>query len=313
MNAATLERTPDLQLGSHSIGRANAVRFENVSMTFGHVHALERVNFHIKAGETVALLGPNGAGKSTAISIMLGLLHATAGVSEVFGVDPQHAVESGRVGAMLQTGALLSGVSVRELVNFVRKLYPKPMAEAELFERANLASIADRKTQALSGGEAQRVRFAFAIAGNPDMVFLDEPTVAMDVDSRRDFWSNMRQFAASGRTVLFATHYLEEADAIADRIIVLNHGKIVADGSATEIKSTVNTRVIRFTLPDAEAATLQTLTGATDVQIHGHSVELQSSDADQTVRALVRSGLGWRDLEVQGADIEDAFLALTRD
>lgn len=312
MKSSILEPATLLQPGLIRNTREAAVRFESVSMAFGQVRALNSMNFEINAGETVALLGPNGAGKSTAISIMLGLLHATEGSPTVFGLDPQRAVTSGRIGAMLQTGTLLHGVKVRELVNLVRKLYPHSLTEAELFERANLAPIGDRMAQTLSGGEAQRVRFAFAIAGNPDVVFLDEPTVAMDVDSRRAFWSNMRAFASTGRTVLFATHYLEEADAIADRIIVLNHGKIVADGSSTEIKATVNTRVVRFTLPDAEIANLRQLFGATEVQVHGHTVELHSTDTDETVRTLVDSRLAWRDLEVSGADIEDAFLALTR-
>lgn len=312
MKSSILEPATLLQPGLIRNTREAAVRFESVSMAFGQVRALNSMNFEINAGETVALLGPNGAGKSTAISIMLGLLHATEGSPTVFGLDPQRAVTSGRIGAMLQTGTLLHGVKVRELVNLVRKLYPHSLTEAELFERANLAPIGDRMAQTLSGGEAQRVRFAFAIAGNPDVVFLDEPTVAMDVDSRRAFWSNMRAFASTGRTVLFATHYLEEADAIADRIIVLNHGKIVADGSSTEIKATVNTRVVRFILPDAEIANLRQLFGATEVQVHGHTVELHSTDTDETVRTLVDSRLAWRDLEVSGADIEDAFLALTR-
>jgi len=312
MKSSILEPATLLQPGLIRNTREAAVRFESVSMAFGQVRALNSMNFEINAGETVALLGPNGAGKSTAISIMLGLLHATEGSPTVFGLDPQRAVTSGRIGAMLQTGTLLHGVKVRELVNLVRKLYPHSLTEAELFERANLAPIGDRMAQTLSGGEAQRVRFAFAIAGNPDVVFLDEPTVAMDVDSRRAFWSNMRAFASTGRTVLFATHYLEEADAIADRIIVLNHGNIVADGSSTEIKATVNTRVVRFILPDAEIANLRQLFGATEVQVHGHTVELHSTDTDETVRTLVDSRLAWRDLEVSGADIEDAFLALTR-
>ena len=312
MKSSILEPATLLQSSPIANRREAAVRFESVSMAFGQVRALDSVNFQINAGETVALLGPNGAGKSTAISIILGLLHAIEGSAAVFGLDPQRAVTSGRIGAMLQTGTLLHGVKVRELVNLVRKLYPHSLTEAELFERANLTPIGDRMAQTLSGGEAQRVRFVFAIAGNPDVVFLDEPTVAMDVDSRRAFWSNMRAFTSTGRTVLFATHYLEEADAIADRIIVLNHGKIVADGSSTEIKATVNTRVVRFTLPDAEIANLRQLFGATEVQVHGHSVELHSTDTDKTVRTLADSRLAWRDLEVSGADIEDAFLALTR-
>ncbi len=291
-------------------GQRSAVRFDDVSKIYGDVAALSNVNVNIRVGETVALLGPNGAGKSTSIGIMLGLHHASSGVAEVLGLTPEEAVASGRVGAMLQTAGLINGVTVRELVDFIRKLYPNPMREDELLELADLTALANRSVHQLSGEEAQRVRFAFAIAGNPDLIFLDEPTVAMDVESRRTFWNTMRGIAASGRTVLFATHYLEEADSVADRIIMLSHGRIVADGSATEIKSSVSSRVVKFTLDDAHRDTLTGLPGISDVKIHGNSVEIHSADSDAMVRALALSSLEWRDLEVSGAGIEDAFLAL---
>ena len=289
-----------------------AVRFSGVSKSFGDVEALSGVSLKIQVGETVALLGPNGAGKSTAIAIMLGLHLPSAGVAEVLGQVPQEAVASGQIGAMLQSGGLLHGVTVRELIGFVRKLYPRPMPEDELFQRADLASLSRRFVQTLSGGEAQRVRFAVAIAGNPDLIFLDEPTVAMDVDSRHAFWRTMHDFATSGRTVLFATHYLEEADAAADRIIVLSRGNVVANGSAAQIKSTVRTRTIRFTLQGATKMALASLSGITEFDINGERVEIQTDNADGILRALVASGLAWSDIEVFGAGIEEAFLNLTR-
>ena len=231
-----------------------AVDFDGVSRRFGDTRALDDVSVAIEAGETVALLGPNGAGKTTAIGIMLGLLEPSSGRAATLGMAPHDAVRSGRVGAMLQSAGLPPGARVGELVDLARALYPAPSPRDAILERAGLAALVNRRAETLSGGEAQRVRFAFAIAGDPDLVFLDEPTVAMDVEARRAFWEDMRRFAAEGRTVLFATHYLDEADHIADRIVVLDHGRIVGDGSPAELKATVTERVVRFALPTADAA-----------------------------------------------------------
>ena len=185
------------------------------------------------------------------------------------------------------------------------------MALDRILDLAGLAGRADRRVEGLSGGETQRVRFALAIAGDPDLIFLDEPTVAMDVESRLAFWRDMRTFAAQGRTVLFATHYLEEADQAADRIVVMNHGRIVADGSPTEIKAVVSGRRLRFTLPDADPERLGALPGVVASEVRGPDITLRSDDADATVRALCRTGMAFRDLEVAGADLESAFLAIT--
>ena len=226
-----------------------AVAFDAVSRRFGETQALDAVTLGIATGETVALLGPNGAGKSTAIGIMLGLLEPSTGRASTLAVSPREAVRSGRVGAMLQSAALPAGARVGELVELSRGLYPSPSPRDEILDRAGLTAIAGRRAETLSGGEAQRVRFAFAIAGDPDLVFLDEPTVAMDVEGRRAFWDDMRRFAAEGRTVLFATHYLDEADHVADRILVLDRGRIVGDGSPATLKASVSERTVRFTLP----------------------------------------------------------------
>jgi ABC-2 type transport system ATP-binding protein len=286
------------------------VSFHRASKSFGPIVALDGLTLDIPAGQTVALLGPNGAGKSTAIGLMLGLLEPTDGAVRVLGSDPRAAVASGRVGAMLQTAGLPAGARVRELIDFATSLYPRPLRTPDVLARAALAPIAGRRVEGLSGGEAQRVRFALAIAGDPDLVFLDEPTVAMDVESRRAFWDDMRAFAAQGRTVLFATHYLEEADQVADRIVVLDHGRIVADGTGASIKASVAERAIRFTLPAAEEALLQRLDGVTSVRIVGDAVTLETSDADATVRGLVNGAIPFHDLEVAGADLEQAFLDL---
>jgi ABC-2 type transport system ATP-binding protein len=293
--------------------RLTAVDFHGVSRRFGDTRALDDVSVAIAAGETVALLGPNGAGKTTAIGIMLGLLEPSSGRAETLGMAPHDAVRSGRVGAMLQAAGLPPGARVGELVDLARALYPAPSPRDAILERAGLTALVNRRAETLSGGEAQRVRFAFAIAGDPDLVFLDEPTVAMDVEARRAFWEDMRRFAAEGRTVLFATHYLDEADHIADRIVVLDHGRIVGDGSPDELKATVTERVVRFALPTEAAsdAMLAGLPGVLRVERHGASLSLLTADADATVRALVAGEVAFRHLEVAGADLDAAFLALT--
>jgi len=288
-----------------------AISFRGLTKRFDTTVALDHVSLEIPIGSTVALLGPNGAGKSTAINLVLGLLHPDDGKVNVLGLTPAEAIASVRVGAMLQTGGLPTAVKVGELVEFARGLYPQPIAYDTILATAGLTQLAGRRVEVLSGGEAQRLRFALAIAGDPDLLFLDEPTVAMDVESRRAFWKDMREFAEQGRTVLFATHYLDEADTVADRIVVLDHGHIVADGTSSSLKSTVQSRTIRFTLPNAHAAMLRALPGVTDVAIHGSDVSLSTTDADATIRAAYKADLPIRDLSVTGADLEDAFVALT--
>jgi ABC-2 type transport system ATP-binding protein len=277
----------------------------------GPVHAVRGVDITIAPGETVAILGPNGAGKSTTIDMLLGLLKPDAGDVKLFGMSPAEAIKLGAIGAMLQTGAVLRDLTVRELLAMMGSLFPHPLSVDEVLEQANLADIADRKTQKLSGGQTQRVRFAVALVSNPDLLVLDEPTVAMDVEARRDFWTTMRGFAASGKTVVFATHYLEEADAYADRIILMARGTVVADGPSTEIKATVGLRTIRATLPEADLAALARLPGVSNVDQHGDAVVLNCSDSDAAIRALLSAYPQARDIEIVGAGLEQAFLQLT--
>jgi ABC-2 type transport system ATP-binding protein len=289
----------------------NAISFTGISKSYATVRAVESMDLKIGSGQAVALLGPNGAGKSTAIGMLLGLVKPSSGTVSVFGQSPDEAVRAGRVGAMLQDGALVPGMTVREVVQFVRGLYPEPMPLEEVLELANLTGLAKRRADQLSGGQAQRVRFALAVAGAPRLLVLDEPTSAMDVESRRSFWAGMRAYAEAGRTILFATHYLEEADENADRIIVMAHGRVVADGSAREIKSRTGGGTVRFTIGDQPTAGLDTLPGVTEVEIRGGTAQLRTTDTDATVQALYASGITVRDLEVKGADLEDAFLSLT--
>jgi ABC-2 type transport system ATP-binding protein len=271
------------------------------------------VDIAISRGETVALLGPNGAGKSTTIDMLLGLARPDQGHVSLFGMTPAEAVAAGAIGAMLQTGSLIGQLSVRELVELMASLYPDPMDVDEALALTGLAEIADRRTEKLSGGQTQRVRFALAIAANPDLLVLDEPTVALDVEGRRDFWATMRTFARSGKTVLFATHYLEEADAFADRIILMAQGRIVADGPTSEIKARVGMKTIRATLPDAATDELLALPGVTSADLHGETAILTCTDSDTALRALLGRFPTARDIEVLGANLEAAFLALTGD
>jgi ABC-2 type transport system ATP-binding protein len=300
--------------GDDAPGGDLALRFDGVVRRYGRHLALDHLDIHVKRGETLALLGPNGAGKSTTISLLLGLLKPHEGSVEVLGTTARQAVSQGRVGAMLQTGSgsgLPPSVKVSEALALVRRLYRHPAPFETTVERAGIEALLGCRTNALSGGEAQRVRFALAIAGDPELVFLDEPTVAMDVDGRRTFWRMMRQFGQEGRTIMFATHHLEEADQIADRVIVINHGRVVADGPGATLKAAVAARHLRFVVTNPEPERYDRLEGVTDVEICGSGVTLVSLDADATARDLVRSNVAFRDLEVTGACLEDAFIALT--
>jgi ABC-2 type transport system ATP-binding protein len=279
----------------------------------GPVPAVRGVDLSVGRGETVALLGPNGAGKSTTLDMLLGLTKPDAGSVSIFGNDPQTAIAAGEVGAMLQTGGLIGDLSVRELVSMMAALYPRPLDVGEVLEATGTLTFAGQRTQKLSGGQRQRVRLALALVSDPELLVLDEPTVALDVEGRRGFWASMRSFAARGKTVIFATHYLEEADAYADRVILMAHGEVVADGPTTEIKARVGARTIRATLPDVDDAALAALPGVSRAERHGETVILTGSDSDAATRALLARYDDARDIEITGAGLEQAFLALTSD
>ncbi len=306
---------------THSISRPNertttgGVSLRGLTKSFrgpaGPVHAVRGIDIEISPGETVALLGPNGAGKSTTIDMLLGLTKPDAGDVLVFEKSPAGAIAGGAVGAMLQTGAVLSDLSVRELIDMMGSLYPRSLTVDDTLGLAGIRDIADRKTNKLSGGQTQRVRFAVAMVSDPDLLVLDEPTVGMDVESRHQFWDTMRAFTARGKTVLFATHYLEEADANADRIVLMARGKVVADGAATEIKAVAGGRTMRATLPGVDLDSLRALDGVRAAELRGNAFVLSCSDSDRTVRALLREFPEVRDLEITGAGLEAAFLQLT--
>ena len=297
--------------------RSFAVELAMLAKTFHTpaepIHAVQGVNLRIAPGETVALLGPNGAGKSTTIDMLLGLAVPDTGVVRVFGRPPSEAVEDGSIGAMLQTGGLIPDLSVRELVTMVASLYPAPMKVDDVLQLTGIDDIARQRTNRLSGGQTQRVRAAIALVGDPRLLVLDEPTVGMDVESRRSFWQTMRTYAATGRTILFATHYLDEADDYADRAVLMARGRVVADGPTTVIKGMVGSRTIRATVSHADRVILHNLPGVVCVDRHGDAVILTCSDSDSAVRALLQTYPDARDIEITGAGLEQAFLQLTAD
>jgi ABC-2 type transport system ATP-binding protein len=281
--------------------------------SYGSVHAVRGVDIDIRPGETVAILGPNGAGKTTTIDMLLGLARPDAGQVSVFGHSPADAVKAGLVGGMLQTGDVIRELSIRELLTMMGSIYPRPRPVDDVLATTGLADIADRRAAKLSGGQSQRVRFAVALVADPTLLVLDEPTVALDVEGRREFWMAMRATAAEGKTVVFATHYLEEADAYADRIVLMARGKVVADGPTTEIKAKVGLKTIRATLPGVDPDRLMSLPGVTKAEHRGDGIVLQCGDSDAALHRLLRDFPEARDIEVRGAGLEEAFLELTGD
>jgi ABC-2 type transport system ATP-binding protein len=285
--------------------------FENVHKSYGKVRAVDGLTMELRPGETVAFLGPNGAGKSTSLDMLLNLRKPDQGRVAMFGSDPYHAIKNGRVGAMLQSGGLMPEVTVRELVTLVTGFHPRPEPVDQTLRRAGIAQFADQRVDKLSGGQTQRVRFALAIVGNCDLIVLDEPTAAMDVETRRAFWDNMKVEVAEGRTLLFATHYLEEADQAADRIIVINKGRLLADGTPSEIKARAGAKRISFHLDHIDEPFLLGLPALVNVEIRHDLVQIQTSDSDRTLYALLDAGYRPRDLEVTSLGLEQAFLAIT--
>jgi len=287
-----------------------AVELVGVHRTFGAVRAVDGIDLHIELGEIAALLGPNGAGKTTTIDMILGLGQPDQGSVSVLGMSPASAISRGLVSAVLQTGGLLKDLTVRETVRLTASVFAESRPVDEVLERAGIREIGGRLVKNCSGGEQQRLRFALALIPDPALMVLDEPTSGMDVEGRRDFWTAIRRDAEQGRTVLFATHYLEEADAYADRIILLRQGLIVADGTAAEVRNLSSGRSVRATLPDADQAALSALPGVRAVEVRGDRVLIQTLDSDAVARYLL-SRTPARDLEIVAHNLEDAFLALT--
>jgi ABC-2 type transport system ATP-binding protein len=295
----------------HPAGGGAPVVLRGLRRSYGPVRAVDGVDLTIAPGEVVALLGPNGAGKSTTIDLLLGLSRPDAGRVELFGRAPREAVDAGLVGAMLQSGGFPDDLTVGEVVAVAAALLPRALPPAEALRRAGVADIARQRLGRLSGGQRQRVRFAVALVGDPDLIVLDEPTVAMDVQARRDFWAQMRLFTGRGRTVLFATHYLAEAEEFADRVVLLRAGKVVADGSVAAVRALVAGRVVTATVPGVCPADLDGLPCVAGSRVEGERVQLTCTDADATLHALLRAHPATRDIEVVAHGLEDAFMHLT--
>jgi ABC-2 type transport system ATP-binding protein len=286
-----------------------ALEISGLTVRYGDTLAVADLDLAIPAGSTVALLGPNGAGKSTIVNAVLGLLNPSAGAIRVLGHDPQDAIRAGSVGAMLQHGGLPSEARVGEVLTLVQRSFPQAWPLDDLVATAGIDGLLARPVEALSGGQRQRVLLALALVGAPPLLLLDEPTSAMDVEGRRAFWTTMCGLADRGHTVVFATHHLEEADAVADRVVVVAGGRIVADGSAAEVKAGVSGRTISFTAaPDRLPEGLPAVISAAR---HGDRVTLTTTDAEATLRALLADGGCLPALEVRGASLEQAVLSLT--
>jgi ABC-2 type transport system ATP-binding protein len=289
-----------------------AIELTGLTKSFGAVRAVRGIDLTVQPGEIVAFLGPNGAGKTTTIDMVLGLSRPDSGSVRVHGMEPGTAVRHGLVSAVMQTGGLLRDLTVEETLRLTASLFGETKPVAEVLARAGISDIADRRVVKCSGGQQQRLRFAMALLPDPELLVLDEPTTGMDVTGRRDFWAAIREDAARGRTVVFATHYLEEADAYADRVVLVSHGSIVADGTAAEVKALVSGRTVRATLPGADAVALQALPGVETVEVRGDSVLIASTDSDAVARHLLTTTAA-RDLEITSRGLEDAFISLTTD
>jgi ABC-2 type transport system ATP-binding protein len=306
---ATLEETSSML---HTGAGPVVAGLEGVSKNYEEVRALRNVNFTVQSGQVVALLGPNGAGKTTAVKLLLGLLQPNSGKARVFGGDPTNPQNRMRTGAMLQVGRVPETLRVREHIDLFSSYYANPMPLDHVLAAAGLEKLSDRKFGDLSGGQRQRTLFALAICGDPDLLFLDEPTVGLDVEARRALWEEIRRLVSRGKTVLLTTHYLEEADALADRIAVINQGEIIAEGTPAEIKAQTSGKRIRCITALSLASLLQ-IPGVTAAKQDREAVEIRAREAEPVVRALLARDASLSGLEITSAGLEEAFLALTQD
>ncbi|MGC8474385.1 MAG: ABC transporter ATP-binding protein, partial [Candidatus Dormibacteria bacterium] len=307
-----MNQRKDCHAGNTREALPPAIRLHSVSKRYGTFPALSGVELVVRQGEVVAYLGPNGAGKTTTIDIICGLVRPSEGSVEVLGMAPREAVRRGLVSAVQQSGGLLKDLSVQETVEYVSRLFARHRPTGEVLERAGIAGIAKRMVRSCSGGEQQRLRFALALLPDPLVLILDEPTQGMDVEGRRAFWNAIRQDAQDGRTILFATHYLEEADAYADRVVLLRQGAVVADGTAAEIKNLAAGRLVRATIPGGADRLPRDIPGADQVEVRGETVLVHTADSDEVARWLLTKTAA-RDLEVTAKGLEEAFIELTRD
>ncbi|SNS29667.1 ABC-2 type transport system ATP-binding protein [Granulicella rosea] len=307
MHTAELQATP---IAPHEQAAEAVATLTSVTKSYGPVQALDGLNLTLRKGEIVALLGPNGAGKSTAVRLLLGLCAPTTGEARIFGRDPREALARERIGAMLQVAALPRTLKVKEHIDLFRSYYPAPLPAAEVVRIAQLEGIENRLFEALSGGQQQRLLFGLALCGNPDLVFLDEPTVGMDIEARRGLWIQIRALAAQGKTVLLTTHYLEEADALAHRIVVVNKGRVVSEGTPAEIKSRGAGRLIRCRTA-LRPELLRTLSTVTSAEVADGLTTVMAASPETALREMFALDRELHSLEVVSPGLEDAFLAIT--
>jgi ABC-2 type transport system ATP-binding protein len=310
--ASAPARAAQAHANARTADTALAIDAHGLTKSFGRVHAVNGIDLQVSPGEIVAFLGPNGAGKTTTIDMLLGLSKPDSGTVTVYGHSPRGAIARGQVSAVLQSGGLLKDLTVRETVTLTSTFFANSRPVDEVLERAGIRDIGNRMVGKCSGGQQQRLRFAMALLSDPGLLMLDEPTTGMDVEGRRDFWGAIRQDAARGRTVVFATHYLDEADTYADRIILVRKGKIVADGTAAEIKNLASGRLVRATLHDADQVAIAAVPGVTSVEKRGESILISTSDSDAAARYLLNQTAAV-DVEITSHNLEDAFIALTGD
>ncbi len=300
------------RIAGYIAGDTSVASLVGVSKSYGNIRALRNVNFSVEAGQVVALLGPNGAGKTTAVKLLLGLIEPESGNARVFNGDPTNPGNRIRTGAMLQVGRVPETLRVREHIDLFSSYYPTPLPLDEVLAAAGLEKLRNRKFGDLSGGERQRTLFALAICGDPDLLFLDEPTVGLDVEARRALWDQIRRLVERGKTILLTTHYLQEADALADRIAVINKGEIIAEGTPAEIKALNSGKRIRCITSLSMPALLQ-IPGVIDARSDRGAVEIDVRDTEAVVRTLLARDSSLSGLEITAAGLEEAFLALTQE
>ncbi|GAA0437204.1 multidrug ABC transporter ATP-binding protein [Actinoplanes capillaceus] len=284
-------------------------RAESVTRRFGATIALDHVDLEVRRGEMVGLLGPNGAGKSTLVGLLTGSRRPTSGRVELCGGDPRDPASRRTLGVTPQETGLPASLRVGEVVDFVRAHFPDPLPRDELLDRFGLSDLIRRQTGGLSGGQRRRLAVALAFAGRPEIVFLDEPTTGLDVEARRALWESIREFHAGGGTVVLTSHYLEEIEALASRVVVLAQGRVLADDSVAAVRGLVGIR--RISLTSAVPLTDFDFEGLVSVERAGDRVHLLTPDADRMVRTLVSHDVPFRDLEVRPTSLEEAFLAMT--
>ncbi len=290
------------------------VRIQHVSKTFQDKKAVNNVSFSIKKGEVIAILGPNGAGKTTTISMLLGLLHPTSGSIQLFGLNPSEKKVREKIGTMLQEVSVMNGLKSKELLELIRNYYPNPLSLKELIQLTGLTDT-DLRTRAekLSGGQKRRLSFALALSGNPDLIMFDEPTVGMDITSRNRFWKTIKQLAAQGKTIIFTTHYLQEADDVAERILLFHNGSIIADGTPAEIKARIAKQAVSFTTNDPFQAfeKLNQHSVVTNIYQKNERIIVQTGDTDAVLALLFEEKVGAQQIQIENGKLEEAFEQLT--